>query len=760
MKKIVFVLSITFLMTLLVACGGEEPTVPSNTVSASDTLVLSLNRLKEVDLNVSLDALVETTTTNQGVSQATTLSSILIQEASPGTVSIDSEIDALYYLDLPHTSNIGLEFRNLNEGISSYALQSKSRVDWAIENITLMDTWVEAFNEKYLLTYDESQDLVSLSIANVDYVSKDDTEYNLKHIDVTYNDEGFMVVSVYDAYKTETFASFGRLTYIKDTLYEWSSDIWSNGVLEENPMSGGKGWFKAYIHPTTNLWTYFRSSDQNISFNIQTPNGWLQTFISIPQALELNNQASFSYIKVADNQLENDVFSMDLFDRDETSFAFYPAAFEGWTNIQTSLTDITLKNLQDWNPIYDNIPLYEANEAQLTFDNDVIPGLGQEVKTSVRPSNVDDVSGNSFVAYVAESVITFDQHYLDLLIPLKERFSAYGLTYKHGDLDVLFNETIETILNLGRLFDQFTLNGQKGFTDISLYLDVINDEMDVIRFLADRFDRTYVGVETVLFSDLPALDTETNQAIQIENFASGAMVFNTTNQTLTSGTYAVTLNPSVLLQTSESYTVVYALLFNQSLIYVTEEAPLVYEGQSMVFNGNINIDLNAFLLDGTYTLVSYIARKVEDGLVRVSSVMRPSVEAFDVTSISTETQGFDQTLTYTNNNGLVITKASLDTEAPTLTVLASEWVSETVSFQGTVNQNLAITSTESLNLDTLLSFVEITDNAGDFVLITLTSVTFNGNVMTTFNQTIEVGVYVITIEDQASNQTVLTITVS
>ena len=56
-------------------------------------------------------------------------------------------------------------------------------------------------------------------------------------------------------------------------------------------------------------------------------------------------------------------------------------------------------------------------------------------------------------------------------------------------------------------------------------------------------------------------------------------------------------------------------------MYVTKEAPIVYEGQSMVFNRNSNIDLNALLLDRTSTVISYIARIVEDGLVRVSSLI-------------------------------------------------------------------------------------------------------------------------------------------
>ena len=374
-KKVLLMLSLTFIL-FLGACGSDpedniDPDRPVLT-DVSDTLLYSLDRLSQVDLNVSLDALVATEPENVTfVNKNVLLNGSFFIESSPGTVDIDTETDTLTYTDLVDSSNIGLEFRNLNQGISSYAEASKSEVDWALENISVENTWVTYFNRKLALSYDEKADIVTLISANIEFESSDDATYSLRQIAVYYNDLGQLVVDVYDAYQEGTFASFGRLTYIKDTLYEWSSDIWANGIKEENPMAGGTGWFKAYVSETTGLWMYFRSSDANISYNVQTPNGWLQTFIRVSEFDEvINDTAVFNYVKVATKGLENDVFSFQFEGTDQTYFRFYPTAFNGWTSITASYSEAELKNLQDWNPdLYEDVDLYDSYDASLVYDN-------------------------------------------------------------------------------------------------------------------------------------------------------------------------------------------------------------------------------------------------------------------------------------------------------------------------------------------------------------------------------------------------------
>ncbi len=326
----------------------------------SDTLLYSLDRLSQVDLNVSLDALVATEPENVSfIDKEILLSGLFSKEVSVGDIDIDTETNTLTYTNLEDSSNIGLEFRNLNRGISSYAESSKSEVDWALENISIEETWVTFGNRKIALSYDEVEDIVTLSSANIEFASSDDESYSLRQIAVYYNDLGQLVVDVYDASQTGTFASFGRLTYIKDTLYEWSSDLWVNGVQEVNPMAGGTGWFKAYVSETTGQWMYFRSSDANISYNVQTPNGWLQTFIRVSEFDEIiNDTAAFNYVKVATKGLENDVFSFSFGGSDQTYFTFYPSAFSGWSEITAPYSEAELKIYKIGIQIYTKIQTF------------------------------------------------------------------------------------------------------------------------------------------------------------------------------------------------------------------------------------------------------------------------------------------------------------------------------------------------------------------------------------------------------------------
>jgi hypothetical protein len=61
-NKIIIVLSLFFVVGLSACSNTEVDDDPKDevTVNASDTLIYSLDRLSQVDLNVSLDALVAT----------------------------------------------------------------------------------------------------------------------------------------------------------------------------------------------------------------------------------------------------------------------------------------------------------------------------------------------------------------------------------------------------------------------------------------------------------------------------------------------------------------------------------------------------------------------------------------------------------------------------------------------------------------------------------------------------------------------------
>jgi len=764
-KKVLLILSFT-LTLFLVACGSDpedniDPDRPVLT-DVSDTLLYSLDRLSQVDLNVSLDALVATEPENVTfVNKNVLLNGSFFNESSPGTVDIDTETDTLTYTDLVDSSNIGLEFRNLNQGISSYAEASKSEVDWALENISIENTWVTFGDRKLALSYDEETDIVTLSSANIEFESSDDETYALRQITVYYNDLGQLVVDVYDAYQEGTFASFGRLTYIKDTLYEWSSDIWANGIKEENPMAGGTGWFKAYVSETTGLWMYFRSSDANISYNVQTPNGWLQTFIRVSEFDEvINDTAVFNYVKVATKGLENDVFSFQFEGTDQTYFRFYPTAFNGWTSITASYSEAEVKNLQDWNPdLYEDVDLYDSYDASLVYDNNYQETEETRASVMVMASNVDNVLGEYSVSYVAEASVIFNVNYLNLLPAMKERFETYGLTYKHGSLDQLFNETIETILNLERLFDQFELNNTRGFVDLEVYRSVLDAEMAYLHALPERYEEAFAGYETIDYTELPVLSLDGLSFIDFESNTTGSVSFNPETETVSTTNLTFSLEPSLLLQENQNYTIVYGLYTNQAFVYIGEEAPVTFTGETLTMTGNQALTGDTSLLqEARYVLVGYLARVTEDGHVRVSSVTALSVEAFTAASVSRIDDGIETTVSYQNNDGLIVDVTKEDILAPYIIVDDPRFGDVAITFVGTREANvIEITFEEVVSLQSILENIQFIDNAPEAVIFGIDALTFNGENVTEFDADIEAGTYVITVSDTSGNITILTI---
>ena len=764
-KKVFLILSLT-LTLFLVACGSDpedniDPDRPVST-DVSDTLLYSLDRLSQVDLNVSLDALVSTEPENVTfVNKNVLLNGSFFNESSPGTVDIDTETDTLTYTDLVDSSNIGLEFRNLNQGISSYAEASKSEVDWALENISVENTWVTHFNRKLALSYDEEADIVTLSSANIEFESSDDETYALRQITVYYNDLGQLVVDVYDAYQEGTFASFGRLTYIKDTLYEWSNDIWANGIKEENPMAGGTGWFKAYVSETTGLWMYFRSSDANISYNVQTPNGWLQTFIRVSEFDEvINDTAVFNYVKVATKGLENDVFSFQFEGTDQTYFRFYPTAFNGWTSITASYSEAELKNLQDWNPdLYEDVDLYDSYDASLVYDNNYQETEETRASVMIMASNVDNVLGEYSVSYVAEASVIFNVNYLNLLPAMKERFETYGLTYKHGSLDQLFNETIETILNLERLFDQFELNNTRGFVDLEVYRSVLDAEMAYLHALPERYEEAFAGYETINYTELPALSLDGLSFIDFNENTTGSVSFNPETETVSTTNLTFSLEPSALLQENQNYTIVYGLYTNQAFVYIGEEAPVTFTGETLTMTGNQALTGDTSLLqEARYVLVGYLARVTEDGHVRVSSVTALSVDTFTAASVSRTDDGIETTVSYDNNEGLIVDVTKEDNQAPFIIIDDSRFGDVAVTFVGTREANvIEITFEEVVSLQSILENIQFIDNAPEAVIFGIDALTFNGENVTEFDAYIEAGTYVITVSDTSGNITILTI---
>ena len=367
------------------------------------------------------------------------------------------------------------------------------------------------------------------------------------------------------------------------------------------------------------------------------------------------------------------------------------------------------------------------------------------------------------VAYVMESRIRIEANYLNMLELIKDRFKLYGFEYKYGSLDVLFNETIETILNLPRIFDHFELNGAIGFTDLTKYQDVIAKELNSIHTLAQRFDVAFESSPSVDINDIQSFDLNEVSFINMNNIVTGAATYNPVTNSFDTTGIVITVIPSVLLQRDASYTIVYGLLSDQSFTYLGQELPVSYLGEAFNGNGGLNQMLTPNdLFDGTFILVGFIARVTNDRYIRVSNVAVIPFEAFAEVNEAETINGFALEVKVTFNDGLLLSLNSRDEQAPEVTLDLFE--NETVLvFSGDLETNVVnieLTSSDAFTLADALNALSISDNSNEFIKVELENISFNGESVSAFDQTLSVGTYVITISDSSDNVTKVTFVIS
>lgn len=672
---------------------------------------------------------------------------------SPGTTVIDTVNDTITYSNIPDSSNIGGEFRNLNMVITSIADSARNKVEWAVDQLSLTNTWVSFGQEKYLLQYDYVTDIVSLSVANISFVSANDNLYSLKHITVQYTEQGDLLVEVYEALKQFEFASFLHLRFIKGSLYELSSDIWANGVREAAPMAGGPGWFKAVKNSETDLWMYWRSTYFNASFNVQTPSGWIQTSVRIaPEASNPSDDiARFNKIKVASGGLENDVFTFELNNASGTLLNFYPAAFTGWSTIQAPYSSVEVKNLQDWTSSNPNVAVYGTTSAKLVVD--VLHNF-DDIPTTIRPQNIDDLNGDGYVGYVAESRLSINSNYRTMLPDLLVAFNSYGLGYKHGDITNLLTDVTAVTNNLNRLFNQFELNDVSGFSKLETLRDVVVAEMDLITALADTFTPLMTSFPTMTSTNLPPVVLNADDLLPLSGALTGAVTFNTETHVITTENLSVTLQPSVLLTADSDYTLAYGWFADGYVMPIEEETPVTYNGTTWsLTGGSTTLDVVPSQ-PRTYQLVTYLVKVVGEKSLRISSYAPVTVAAFSETVVTlAPSNGFEPTLLYTNDNGLFLTVSYTDIQGPTITFPQFQ-----LSFSGTLETNvLSLALRGDLTISTFAQAFTLTDNLDTSMLFDLSQLTWNDGVIESVLDIIQFGTYTLTIVDLAGNETVLTV---
>jgi hypothetical protein len=269
----------------------------------------------------------------------------------------------------------------------------------------------------------------------------------------------------------------------------------------------------------------------------------------------------------------------------------------------------------------------------------------------------------------------------------------------------------------------------------------------------------YMPYQNVNYTELPVLSLDGLSFIDFNENTTGSVSFNPETETVSTTNLTFSLEPSVLLQENQNYTIVYGLYTNQAFVYIGEEAPVTFTGETLTMTGNQALTGDTSLLqEARYVFVGYLARVTEDGHVRVSSVTALSVEAFTAASVSRIDDGIETTVSYQNNDGLIVDVTKEDILAPYIIVYYPQFGNIGITFVGTREANvIEITFEEVVSLQSILENIQFIDNAPEAVIFGIDALTFNGENVTEFDADIEAGTYVITVSDTSGNITILTI---
>ena len=238
----------------------------------------------------------------------------------------------------------------------------------------------------------------------------------------------------------------------------------------------------------------------------------------------------------------------------------------------------------------------------------------------------------------------------------------------------------------------------------------------------------------------------------------GTATFDNETQTISTSSVSITFPASSLLLAGASYTMMYALTKGQQLLVIGEEEAVEYSNSSLTFVGNATLTLPVWVEAGDYSLVTYVAKVDDESRIRLSNVALVPFTAFPSFSIAVGLEnGFTLSLSASATSSFVATYAYEDTTAPIIYGVFNE---EPFSFQGRSLDNvLSVSLMKEVPVYDFIQFLNFEDNSNETILFALDQLTFNGTIVDSFSNDLQVGGYEVLIQDASGNLTNLILNV-
>ncbi len=767
-------------------------------IENSDELIISLTRLEEAQFEVDLDSVF---TNNNDVplkSSIQTLSSVMYQKTLGDSTN---ELDPTDYN--PHTYWKEFFFhKNLYQkpavidgyqvltstlnSFSDHALnnlylvniqvtaQAKGSADWAVENLTVVDTWVKEYDKKYLLHYDEQKDRVELYTI---WEYEPSSLVSYEKIFVYYNEQGEEVIEswINQYYTTPQMPGFyGALGYYNSVAgrdFNYYT-IYLNEFFEPS----NNHVFRGVNLNEQGIFEYYENYTKMISGEY----GWYD----IMTGLDYTNEEIY-YI----DTLQTVVYSPDASSNVFGLYSTEPGTYR--VNLYLpALNGIEALLVEDGGMIKENQDSPQTQQMLIEQNSSIMPdwynidltktGLSKGFKTSKgsfytqKDQPIGDVTLIDLeIGIATEGTRKYDNYYnylgianlsvkADSIKELVERITVYldevGLSYKYGSTELLFKELEYIYENYERIGSKVSIINDVMGGPKNTYED-FKTLMDTEAFIKSYLDiRAEIVAMEKAYSEISIYQmpskNDLNKITLIDTASNVSGSLKMENSKIVTNDLKATLNKSPLLQTNASYSLYYALQVGGKLIEIAHEAPQIFIGQNLTFNGNLTINIPTDLETGDYQFVIFFAKVINDDYLRVSNAIHwtmtdivesKTLRRDDVLEFAYETSIF------TINSRLEIKVEFVDIYGPKVEFIGGKVV---YKHGETVTQLIVPFNT---SVKDMLEIIRFIDNVDGIIPTDITHITKNQNPVNLDDLMTETG-WAVNVTDKAGNKTEVAIT--
>lgn len=493
-----------------------------------------------------------------------------------GVVKFDGE--KYYFSDYVEVSNSYSNFYSTAQSIVTMAEDAAKMIDNIKKNVRVVDKWVRisAFEEYYL------------HVGENEEILYERMEGRLSVCRRYKNEEG---LNVYEYYmQSEKF--YHRMLYIPGTHFERVVGILGEEYSSDYMIADNtKGYWESY-------WVGPHPTHYNVSYMVMKDDICYDSFYD-PKTGETN------FLKIISADKNTDLFYYQGGESDD--YVSIAVHFSGYDGIKHVEADAYAVSMEDMGGEIGKIPFIagEDESKRLVMENGKVIKVGDtfvDGKVEVRALRVPFY----YPHYTGEIEVFVQGNSISEKLALYKAFLEEAGFVCRRNIDTVLPGVQRAFVELKEINKHHTWNGYSQATE-----EGIGEAIKV----EDAYTLTF-GDLLKAVQDAPVIDFSDKETVALNAHFAPVTVSDITGTTqngmsINIGSITLSVSDTLLFVENEPYTINFALNGDSGLVHVatvsdTQTTPYANSDSFSVTVSNITLELPQ-LLDGTYTLVAYIA---------------------------------------------------------------------------------------------------------------------------------------------------------